>query len=331
MSGPPPVSMPIEPALLGTDILRIRELSKSGRHREALTATEALASAAPQNRDILYLIAANQRCLKLIHNALATLQLLERYHPRFSLLRQERGYCYTALRDAPRAVNSFLRAVEINPALLASWTMLERLCQMTGDASNGVTAARHVSTLRALAPDVVRAGSLFSDGDLSAAAQILRTYLLQASDDVEALRLLARIEQQNQALDPAESLLETAVARAPHNLTARSDQARVLLDRQKYLQAQEEIDMLLALEPNNADHRSLRAVACVGLGQYEPAIELYRQLLSASSESAELYLSLGHALQMLGKKKEATESYQTAARIKPDFGDAWWSLANLKS
>ena len=56
-----------------------------------------------------------------------------------------------------------------------------------------------------------------------------------------------------------------------------------------------------------------------------------RQLLAASPTSADLHVSLGHALKAVGRQKEATESYQMAAAAKPSFGDAWWSLANLKT
>src|ERR1700682_821377 len=136
------------PSALSTielEVVRIRELSKGGRHSEAIAAAEALAAAAPQNRDALYLIAANQRCLNRIHEALATLRRLEQQHPRFSLLYQERGYCYMTLRDAPRAIDAFLRGVDINPALAASWSMLERLYRMTGDARNAATAGERVS------------------------------------------------------------------------------------------------------------------------------------------------------------------------------------------
>src|SRR5215469_15053048 len=98
-----PVDSPIE-----AEVGRIRELSKLGRHSEALIAAEALLSRADQQRDVLYLAAANQRCLHLIPHALETLQRLEQHHPKFSLLYQERGFCYIALRDAPRAIDSFL-------------------------------------------------------------------------------------------------------------------------------------------------------------------------------------------------------------------------------
>src|SRR5215813_4813463 len=153
----------------------IRELSRSGRHSEAIVAVEALAIEVPENRDVLYLIAANQRCLNRISEALATLQCLEQKHPRFSLLYQERGHCYVTVRDASRATDAFLRAVSLNSALATSWSMLERLYRMTGDVKNADKAAEFVSNLKHLPPEIVQAGSLFSDGELAAAENILRT------------------------------------------------------------------------------------------------------------------------------------------------------------
>jgi tetratricopeptide (TPR) repeat protein len=309
---------------------RIRELGRNGRHGEALAAAEASAVDAPANRDVLYLIAANQRCLNRISDALATLQQLEQKHPQFSLLYQERGYCYTTLRDAARAIDAFSQAVSLNPALATSWTMLERLYQMTGESSSAAAAAEHVDALKHLPSEIVRAGSLFSDGDLSAAENILRAYLLRFGDHIEALRLLARIEHQRNALYDAELLLENVLNLAPDYRAARQDYVRVLLDRQKYMQAHEVVSTLLRLEPDNRDYLLLEAVASAGLGQYELAIAVYRRLLATSPKSPDLHMALGHSLKSVGRQEEAIECYQVATALRAGFGDAWWSLANLK-
>jgi tetratricopeptide (TPR) repeat protein len=142
---------------------------------------------------------------------------------------------------------------------------------------------------------------------------------------MEALRLLARIEHQREVLDEAELLLSAALELAPNYRAARVDCVRVLIERQKYLRAREEIDSLLRLEPGKSYYLSLRAAACAWLGDYETAIALYRDLLAASPGSADLHMSLGQALQAVGRRKEAAECYQTAAVIRPSFGDAWWS------
>jgi tetratricopeptide (TPR) repeat protein len=325
MRSPSP-SSPVE-----LEVGRIRELSRCGRHGEALAAAQHLAVGAPRNRDVLYLIAANQRCLNRVPDALETLKCLEQHHPKFSLLYQERGHCYVSLRDAPRAIDAFLQGVNLNPALIASWSMLERLYRMAGDVKNAAAAAEQVSTLQRLAPEVVQAGSLFSDGELSAAAKILREYLLKSANDVEALRLLGRIEHQCNELDDAERLLEAALKLAPDYGAARLDFVRILMDRQKYLQANEELSILLRLESGNKDYLSLSAAASAGLGRHEAAIAVYRGLLAVSPESANLHVALGHCLKSVGRQKEAVASYKRAAAIRPGFGDAWWSLANLKT
>jgi tetratricopeptide (TPR) repeat protein len=208
--------------------------------------------------------------------------------------------------------------------------MLERLYRIKGEERSAAVAAEHLAALNQLPPAVVQAGSLFSDGQLSAAENILRVFL-NRENHVEALRLLGRIQHQHGELAETESLLETALKLAPNYLAARLDYARVLLDRQKYPQAHEEISTLLRLHPGNCDYISLQAAACVGLGRYEQAIALYRQLLGASSESSELHVALGHCLQGFGRYEEAVDYYKSALAIRPSFGDGYWSLANLKT
>jgi tetratricopeptide (TPR) repeat protein len=126
-------------------------------------------------------------------------------------------------------------------------------------------------------------------------------------------------------------LLEAALKLAPDYRAARLDYVRILLDRQKYLRAHEETAILLRLEPENYDYLSLSAAASAGLGQHEPAIAVYRRLLARSPQSSYLYVALGHSLKSLGRRTEAVEAYKAAAAGRPGFGDAWWSLANLKT
>src|SRR6202042_3430876 len=99
--------------------------------------------------------------LSRLDEALAMLDRLERVHPQFSQMHEERGLCHVARKDAPPAIEALLRAVNINPALPTSWRMLEGLYRLTGDARNAATAAAHVATLAGLPPQVVTATSLY--------------------------------------------------------------------------------------------------------------------------------------------------------------------------
>ena len=321
----------LAPSPIEAEVKRIRDLANRRRHDEALGAAEALAVRVPENRDVLYLKALNQRHLGKIPEALATLERLEQLHPGYSRLYQERGHCHVAQRDAPRAIDAFLRGVNINPALPSSWSMLEGLYKMGGEQKNAAMAAQHVATLRRLPPEVITATSLFSDGELTPAENIIRAYLLKHGNQVEAMRLLAKIGMARGVLDDAELLLESVLVLAPDYRAARHDYALALIERHKYQAARIELEKLLTLEPGNAQFRTLYAATCVGLGEHDKAIPLYRELLKETPRAPDLHLSVAHALKTVGRREEAIGAYRAAAAARPGFGDAYWSLANLKT
>ena len=319
-------TLPIE-----QELRRLRDWQRAGRHEEALRGGQALIRDLPENRDLLLIAASSLRHLNRIREALTALDRLETLQPRFSQMHQERGLCYVALKDAPRAIDALLRAVNINPALPLSWRMLEGVYRLSGDAGNAATAAQHVATLKSLPPEVVTATSLFSDGELTPAEQIIRPYLLKHGNQPEAMRLLAKIGMARDVLDDAELLLDAVLSLAPEYRAARYDYAQTLAQRHKYEKARSEIEKLLALDPGNMDYLSLAATIAVGLGEHDRALALYRDMLSAAPDAADVHLWLGHALKTVGKLPEAIEAYRAAARARPNFGDAYWSLANLKT
>ncbi len=313
-----------------TDLDSLRQWQRAGRHGEVLAAVRAPLAAQPDHRDLLLIAALSQRHTGQIDAALATLDRLEGGHPRFSKLHEERGLCFVARRDAPRAIQSLLVAVNLNPALPASWSMLEGLYRMTGDGANAALAARHVAILARLPREVVAATSLFHDGDLDPAEAIIRRFLLEQGDHPEAMRLLARIGLAHDVLDDAETLLAGVLALEPDYRLARYEYAQTLIKRQKFELARPEVERLLALDPAHVDYRILQATLEVGVGRHDLAIDLYEGLRAELPETSDLRLWLGHALKTVGRVPEAVEAYREAARIRPDFGDAYWSLANLK-
>jgi tetratricopeptide (TPR) repeat protein len=105
----------------------------------------------------------------------------------------------------------------------------------------------------------------------------------------------------------------------------------VQIELHRYQEARQELDRLLKDDPDNRPLRTLYAASAVGLGEHERAIGLYRELLTGTAADAEVHLSIGHALKTLGHTPEAIDSYRRAAACRPDYGDAYWSLANLKT
>jgi len=301
------------------------------RFDEVLATAQAVLERSPGHREALLCTAIAQRFRGKIPEAFSTLASLEQHHPQFSRLYEERGRCFVALRKAQPAIDAFLKAVNINHALPGSWGMLEGLYRMQGEAPNAALAASHVATLRALPQDVVLGTSLFADGDLEAAEALIRAYLLKHGDHIEAMRLLARIGIAHKIYFDAQVLLAAVLERAPDYKAARHEYAFVLTELHRHQEALTEIEKLMADDPGSRPLKVLRASARVGLGDHEGAITLYRELLRGDGEDAEAHLSIAHALKTLGQPQAAIESYRRAASCRADFGDAYWSLANLKT
>jgi tetratricopeptide (TPR) repeat protein len=313
------------------EVLRIRALFQKNQFAPALAAAEALRTQVPENRDVWYLIAVSQRYLGRIPEALDTLARFEAIHPDYSRLFQERGHCHRAVGDAAAAIAAYLRAVNINPALPGSWSALQQIYQALGDSTNAHTAASHVAKLASLPVPVVTASSMFADGEVHAAEAVIREFLRTHADHIEAMRLLAQIGMNLEIYDDAEFLLESVLVFAPDYHLARCDYARVLAFRHRYARSLQEAETLLAIEPASRVYRTIQATASAGLGDFDSAIRIYQELCAETPEAAEIHLSLAHALKTQGRQQQAIESYRRAAAVRPGYGDAYWSLANLKT
>ena len=270
-----------------------------------------------------------------VAEALAVLARLEAVSPGFSRLYQERGHCHIQLRNTQAAIDALREAVHLNPTLPASWDMLEQLYRLLGETRPAAFAAQQLAVLKALPPEIVVANSLYADGDLAPAEEVIRGYLQKDSGNVGALRLLARMRKDQGDAGEAEALLASVLAQAPDYHAARFDYAMVLLQQQKHGLAGEEAQDLIEREPDNRDYLKAYAAACVGLGDHEPVIDLYERLLADQSASgtevAELRLFRANALTVTGRQAEAIADYRAALKARPDYGVAWFSLANLKT
>jgi hypothetical protein len=168
--------------------------------------------------------------------------------------------------------------------------------------------------------------------DGAAASSSMRALARERHDHIiEALRHRATIAHRRNALDDARRLLERILELAPQDCAARADYARVLIARQQYPQARTETTRLLELEPGNPAYRLLRATVCAGLAEHEQAVALYKELLTEAPDWPQGHLLLGHSLKAIGRLRDAQAAYYAAAAARSGFGDAYWSLANLKT
>jgi tetratricopeptide (TPR) repeat protein len=312
-------------------VQRARGLLQKRQFAQSLAAAEALLAEVPENRDVLYLIAVNQRYLGRIADALRTLTHFEQLHPTYGRLFQERGHCLKAVGQTQAAIDAYERAVHLNAALPASWRALSDLQRSVGRTAEADEAGRFAKHMATLPAEVVTATSLFAEGETYAAEALVRQFLQKHGDHIEGMRLLAQIGMKLDVLDDAEFLLESLLVFSEDYHAARYEYALVLSRRHKFQNALEEVRKLQKVDADNRAFRTVEANAYVGLGEHERALQIFRELLSDAPQKEDLHLSIAHALKTMGKQTDAVESYREAAAARPGFGDAYWSLANLKT
>ena len=316
---------------LETVLPRLRAAMGRGQFSQVQQLAEVLLGRYQGHRELLYLLAVAQRMTQQIPEALNTLASLEAYHPNYSRLFQERGHCCVFLRQPRKAIEAFETAVRLNPALPATWQALERLYRIVGRRKDSINAADHVVKLGSLPIEVSTARSMVSDGDLQDAETVVRGFLANNPDNVEALRLLATIAREFEYNADSEALLERVLTLDPNYHAARYDLVLALIALHKHQRAREESDRILAAKPGNQGVRVTYASILMSLGDVDAAIQRYRELIKEMPRDPELHQSLGHALKTDGQQGEAVAAYHRAIDIRPEFGEAYWSLANMKT
>jgi len=308
-----------------------RALLQGGRVTEAEVAATALLESVPNNDEALYILAVSQRFAAKHDAAMATLRRLQSLRPAYGRAWQEEGHLRLAMGDNAGALSAFRQAVALNGSLIASW---HALIELAGDAGNqGLLneAKDQHSRLAALPRELLSVRNMMSEGKNFKAERLCRSFLQEHPTHVEGMRLLANLGVKAQVLDDAEFILESAVEFEPDNRFARFDYMNVLYRRQKYAQSLEQARILRDKEPDHPEYRVAFANQCVAVGDYDQALEIYDDVASKIPANPGLYLVRGHALKTVGRLDEAIESYRASYEARQDFGDAYWSLANLKT
>ena len=308
---------------------------KAARFREAESMALDFLSQYPDDGDVVYCLAASQRYLGQIDNALDTLDRLERLQPNNARLWQERGHLARDSGNFDSAIAAYLRAVKLNSALHASWRELVRLAKTTERQELHEQALSQYEYVTRLPQELVDALSFLNTGRTFKAEQLCRHFLRRHPKHVEAMRLLATVALQHGILDDAEFILESALQFEPENRLARLDYIDVLNKRQNYKLAREQALSLMKQDSSDPLHRIAYANQAMAIGNIDEAIQIYDETNAVQNNipiaRSELNLTRGHALKTLGRINEAVQAYRFAYEHRNDFGDAFWSLANLKT
>ena len=297
----------------------------------ALEALQSLLKSKPDEPEALYMSAVCLRYTQQYEAALASLSHLKSVQPEHGRAHQEEGYNQRALGNKEKALKAFDRACFYNPALEASYRARLELHNERNEPARLTHVQGQLKELLALPKPLIAVIDLISMGKLLRAEELCRAFLKKIPHNVEAMRLLADIGMRLGILEDAELLLHSASLLAPDNIRVHIDYIQVLRKRQQHIAAQEQARLLLDREPSNPQFQSLYAVQCMQSGQFDDALATFDELLKVLPNDPITLTSQGHALKTKGESASAITSYQQAIAAYSRHGEAYFSLANLKT
>jgi predicted Zn-dependent protease len=278
------------------------------------------------------ILGAAQRIIGQTQAALEVLRPLAREQPESAAVHLELG---TALGEAGcpgEAVAALRRALLLKPDSSDGWRLLADQLDALGDAGDADLArARYIQAAAARDPRLREPAAALVRNDLPRAEALLRPHLDGHPTDVAALRMLAEIAARLRRYRDAQELLERCLELAPSFDAARHNYAIVLNRQGKADQALPEVERLLVKEPRNPGYRNLHAAVLANLGDYFGSIRIYEAVLKEFPQQPKVWMSYGHSLKTAGRTADSIAAYRRAIGMEPTLGEAWWSLANLKT
>ena len=316
---------------LVVDLQEATQAVKENRFADALHLLEISLSDHPDNIDALYLSAVSCRYLKKFKEANDYLERLLVNAPDMARAYQELGHLNKTINNDEKAISSYRQACELNPALIASWNSLnEYFVKQNNKAASG-HALEQINKFKSLPPTLLYIDQIMNEGRLGIAEKRCREFLKKNPTHTYAMSQLAEIANRLGYFDDAETLLKKAVDFKPNDGELRMKYAMVLRKKQKFSETMKQVNILCEQFPNNITYQAQKGSELMQNGEHEKAVDLFNDLIKINPYNFSSFTSRGHAQKTLGKTAEAIESYKSAYQIKPDHGEAFFSLSNLKT
>jgi len=177
----------------------------------------------------------------------------------------------------------------------------------------------------AIALDHMRAGRNVD------AIATLKARLRINPDNVDALFTLAQAWWgDDKRLSDIEALLRRATKLAPGHAAAWMQLGSLLQEADRPEEAIACYLHATRLAPGNAAAWAGLGAGHSRIGEMDKAREAYARSVALQPDVPGFRMSHAHVLKTLGLQEEALREYRAAVANKPEFGEAFWSMANLK-
>lgn len=297
----------------------------------ASTMLEAALEHSPNDPNLLRLLGVSFTRQGRHSKAERMLTQVIRLVPNFALAHQNLADALLQQGKLDEAAEALRTAIRHNPASDSANRKLVEVLALTGHGGEADEAFQ-----RSLQDDpdraaIVEAMELNRQGEAAQSEKILRGILRRKPEHLDALRLMGVHCARKELYNDAEAFFRRAVDLAPDFWLAWINLGAALNEQQKFDQTDVAYKEALKLKPQSVFTLEKLGANSLFDGRHEDAIGWLDAALEREPAHFPSLLCLGHVLKTVGRQQEAIGAYRRCAEAKPDFGEAYWSLANLKT
>jgi tetratricopeptide (TPR) repeat protein len=179
--------------------------------------------------------------------------------------------------------------------------------------------------------EVERASEALARNDLQFADATFRKILQWDASHVWALCGLAAVALGMGNHRDSERLLRHAQQRTPHCPVMRRGLAHTLVAAGRLPEAETILRALVEFEPENAQNWAALGGVYSRLLRQTEALAAFEAAARLNPGQVALRHSIGHLHKTLGNRADCERAYRECLELDPTFGEAWWSLADLKN
>ena len=241
------------------------------------------------------------------------------------------GLALLADKRSVEAVEFLKKAVDAVPNRSTTRMALGRAMAESGHGDESEKEFKEAFRLNPAKAALAKAEQAQREGRLEEAEKILREQLAGDPDNSKALRMLGMIALDANRFKAARRMLERAVELAPGSVLGWSDLANFHLKQDRYDEALKSVQRAVDLDPKMVHSYVMRGNILTKAQRHEESLVAYGEALEISPLNAGALSGMAHVLKTIGRQEESVEAYRKCIRAHPHFGEAYWSLANLKT
>ncbi len=310
---------------------RAVRLMKANDFAAAGALLEAALEHAPNDPNLLRLLGVSLTKQKRNAEAEKTLTRVVRLVPNFALAHENLADALLQQGRLDEAAQSLKTAIRHNPESDAANRKLVEVLALTGHGAEADEAFRHSLEGDPDRAAIVEAMELNRIGESKQSEKILRGLLRRNPEHLDALRLMGVHCARKELYNDAEAFFRRAVDLAPDFWLAWINLGAALNEQQKFDEADTAYKQALQLKPESVFTLEKLGANSLFDGRHEDAVNYLDAALERDPAHFPSLLCLGHVLKTVGRHEEAIDAYRRCAAARPDFGEAYWSLANLKT